>query len=173
MVWPFSRRPNGFRGRISGLKTKSKIGTRNLPAVTGCRLADRQRNRQRLPVGAAGTGTGSPAGRVGSTGHRPPVAARVASHGTGRTATGCGHGHRTRPDTADTDGHGHGTPATVKTWRSAGRVAAVCEQKSRQPVREAGKGKRPAVKRGRWVGLDLLHSHIGVWLASRQRCRTI
>ena len=66
---------------------------------------------------ATGTRTGSPA----PSAHRPPVTA---------TATGCGHGHRTRTDTA---GHGHGKPATVKTWRSAGTVAAGIKQKAGNP----------------------------------------
>jgi len=42
----------------------------------------------------APAGTGSPAGRVGSTGHRH------------RLATGCGHGHGHRRTRTDTDGHG-------------------------------------------------------------------
>ena len=86
--------------------------------------------------------------------------------------------HRPRPPAPDrsrlaTDRHGHGTaartaPATAshrhgKTWRSAGTVAAGFEQKkSRQPVREAGKGKRPALKRGRRLGwVALLHARNG------------
>ena len=80
-------------------------------------------------------GLGRPA-----TGHRPrpPVAARVAGSAARPRVAGCGHGHRTR---TDTDERGHGKPATVKTWRSAGRVAAGFKQKSRQPAKGSRQGK--------------------------------
>lgn len=90
--------------------------------------------RYGMPVGEIGNGIGN-----GCRLALPAPAPARRPAGLARPATG--HGHRLRPRPTDTDGHGHGKPASVETWRSAGRVAAVCEQKSRQPVREAGKGK--------------------------------
>jgi len=90
-----------------------------------------------------------------ATGHGPAARPRVAD--TATATDGTGTAARTRTDT-----DGHGKPATVETRRSAGTVAAVCEQKSRQPAREAGKGKRPALKRGRRLGwVSLLYARNG------------
>lgn len=119
----------------------------------------------RRPAGLARPATGH--------GHRLPARVAGPTHGRGlrprpatAPATQTGHGQRTaRP-------HGHGKPATVKTWRSAGTVAAGFKQKSRQPVREAGKGRRPVFKRGRRVGLGLLYSRIRVWFARWHGRRT-
>jgi len=86
----------------------------------------------------------------GATGTGSPAPAAGQGCRTGRTATGCGHGQpATLPATGNarhgrTDRHGK-APASVETWRNAGRVAAVCEQKSRQPVKGSRQGKTAGV----------------------------
>jgi len=108
----------------------------------GCWLALPAPAPARRPAGLARPATGH--------GHRLRPGLPTTDAAARPRVAGCGHGHRTR---TDTDGHGHGKPATVKTWQSAGRVAAVCEQKSRQPVKECRQGKGGRfVKLGRRLG---------------------
>jgi hypothetical protein len=145
-------RPNCFGWYFFRLKRFSEIGLAVLPEAklfSGpiFRVKNEFQNwipefatRYGMPVGAAGTGTASPAGLARpATGHghrlRPGLPATdrpPATHGTAARprVAGCGHGYRTRPDT---DGHGHGKPATVKTWQSAGTVAAGFKQKAGNP----------------------------------------